>query len=513
MIVTTLEITGVTDISGTTTTFYLSDVGFSSKPTDSPSNQTFTPRLIDPGSIGRHAYSDASTTGGNASLEIGELSLANMDRALDPWLDYGFDGQLVVIRRGTLGDPYPSGYKTLFLGTAESLDAPGGEMRVRLRDKEYIFELPAQATRYLGNNVLPAGLEGTPDDIGGSVKPLIFGRVFQVPAVQVNTSKLTYQVNDGTVQSIPLVYDGALALTPGADYATSALMLAAAPGVGTFITCLAEGYFRLGGAGPASLVTADVIQGATAADRTAAQILRQLAMRAGVDSLFISASDVVDMDFLNSAEVGIWIDDSGVSTQSAMSQIAESVGGWYGFDGVGDFRMGILSVPTGTPVLSLRDYHFKNQLERRPARDNGIPVWRVVVEHTRVWAVQTSGVLGAVTPAMRAYVERETRKAEQVYVEVLLKHLLAGEMTAPGLLTNVTDGNTEALRLLELYKVRRDVIDVPISVDVLPAVPLLFMDVIELTTNSFGLDDGKLFRLIGIRLELGSNQAILTLWG
>jgi len=33
------------------------------------------------------------------------------------------------------------------------------------------------------------------------------------------------------------------------------------------------------------------------------------------------------------------------------------------------------------------------------------------------------------------------------------------------------------------------------------------------TISRFGLNAGKLFRIIGIRFELGSRRAVLTLWG
>ena len=149
---------------------------------------------------------------------------------------------------------------------------------MRLKDKQQIFTLPALAVRYAGSNVLPDGLEGTSTDLKGKVKPRTFGAVFNVPPPLANTAKLTYEV--GPCQSISSVYDRGLALTPGADFATSALLQAASPAVSTYITCLAEGYFRLGST-PAGQITADVAQGATAANQTVGQIIKQLALNAG----------------------------------------------------------------------------------------------------------------------------------------------------------------------------------------------------------------------------------------
>jgi hypothetical protein len=116
-----------------------------------------------------------------------------------------------------------------------------GQIVFRLRDKQYLFTVPALTTRYAGTNVLPLGFEGMPADVMGKVKPVVLGAVFNVPAVLVNTSKLTYQVNDGPLASVGAVYDSGLALTFGADFATKELMQAAAPSAGTYNTCLAEG--------------------------------------------------------------------------------------------------------------------------------------------------------------------------------------------------------------------------------------------------------------------------------
>ena len=79
-------------------------------------------------------------------------------------------------------------------------------------------------------------------------KPLCFGRVFNVTPPMVNTAKLIFQVNDGAVDAVSMVYDHGKELTQGADYANEADLLddLLAPAVGFYKVWPAGGYFRLG---------------------------------------------------------------------------------------------------------------------------------------------------------------------------------------------------------------------------------------------------------------------------
>lgn len=506
-----IELVAAIDAAGTLATFYLSTDGFVTSPTDTPPHVAFTPALLDPGSIGTHAYSDGKTSGGATKLEMGEVSIANADGRFDGWLNYSFDGRPITIRSGD-GGAYPGSFRVVFAGTMESIEATWKGITIRLRDKQYVFSKPALTTSYTGANVLPEGLEGTAENIKGKVKPKLFGQVFNIPPVLVNTSKLTYQVNDGAVLDIAAVYDRGASVTKSTNYATGALLQAASVSAGTYSTCFAEGLFRLGTTASGQ-ITADVTQGASAAARTTAQILRQIALLAGLPASEVSAADVAALDAQNSAVLGIWIDSDSTTLQSAMDQVAASIGAWYGFDGAGVLRMGVLTAPAGTPVLELRDYDVGDKVERRPARDNNIPSWRATVNHTRNWTVQTSDLAGVVTAPRRAYLALATRAAEAKDTAVKTKYLLAADVTVDSLLTTEAAAGAEAARQLALQKVRRDIFEVPVSINILTNNSLLFMDVVRLTLPRFGLDAGKLFRLIGVRIELSGSRAILTLWG
>lgn len=510
-----VEITGAVNSSGSLNTFYLSTDSFTTQPTDTPANVSFEPRLIDPASIGINAFSD-SKTGGATKLEVGEVLIANLDGALDGWLNYSFDGRPIIIRSGTSGAAYPSGFQTVLSGTVESIDANWHNIIIKLRDKQWYFTTPILTTAYLGNNTLPNGLEGVPTDIGGKLKPKCYGTVFNISPPVVNTSKLTYQVNRGVVNDIPAVYDKGLALTKGADFATSALLQAASPAAGTYITCFAEGYFRLGSS-PAGTVTADIVQGATAANRTVAQILKQIALDSGLSSGEISSADVTALDAANSSVVGIWIYDSSNTFAATMDSIAASIGAYYGFDSFGILRMSRLTTTSGTSLCSFYDYDIHNGVERSTSKDIAIPAYRANVQYQKIFTTQTSDYAGATTTDRKAYLATEYRTVYAEDTSIPTQWLRSQPMTFTTLLTTSSDANTEAARLLSLYKVRRDVFQVPINLKSFTTGnagnPLKILDEVSIFLPRFGMTSGRNFKIIGWNIQLQQEICTLTLWG
>lgn len=472
----------------------------------------YAPRIKQPAAMRRDCFSRGAT-GGASQVGYGELVLVNTDGALDGYLDYGLDGRPVEIIVGHMSPWQAPTFSTVLKGTMEQPRIGWDSVAIRLRDRQAELAGPLQATRYAGNNALPNGLEGVAGDLAGKPKPLAYGRVYNAPAPCVNTSKLTYQVNDGAVADIPAVYDKGATLTKGSNYATSALLQAATVTAGTYATCFAEGYFRLGSS-PAGLVTADIIQGATAATRTAAQIAKAIATRTGgIPAGDIDAGDVAALDAANSAELGLWIDTE-TSFAAAIDQSAGAVGAWWGFDRLGQFRIQRLEAPSGTPVATLTEAELL-KIDRVETTDDGrgVPAWRVQLSYRRMAAVQNTDLAGSVTDARRAEIGQAWRTAAAEDVSVKTAHLLATALEFESALVDAAPASTEADRRLALYKQRRDRFEVRAAV----AAPLLdsidLGAVVALDHPRFQLAGGRLFRVLGIRADLDAGILDLTLWG
>lgn len=344
----------------------------------------YEPRIINPGSMKNMLFSDG-TTSGRSELGYGGVVLANADGGLDGLLNYGLDGRAIVIKR------LVAGVAVLLMScTMEQVTTPNlNEVAIRIKDPQSLLETPVQTNKYAGTNVLPDGVEGV-DDIKGKEKPVLEGVVSNATPVCVNTSRLIYQCNDGTMQAIPAVYDKGVALTAGAAYSSLADMQANAPLPGQYRVYLAGGYFRLGSS-PAGQVTFDGVVGATAADRTAAQVAKRLALRK-LSSGDMITQDFTDLDTLNSAEVGIYINGP-MKISEALDKVL-APGAWWAFDAEAKLNVGRLDEPSGTPALSLTSAEILS-LERQVTNDQGrgVPAYRVDLNYQKSWTVQDAGGL------------------------------------------------------------------------------------------------------------------------
>lgn len=507
--VTTIEITAAVDGAGTLQSFYASDRRFATQPTDTPANVPFNEGILDSGSLSLSAFGNRRTSGATR-LAAGQIRLTNINGQFDDWRSYGFDGRPLVIRRGTPG-AYPADFRTLFTGTVDAIQVDMDEVVLKLRDKQLMFDRRALSSTYAGTNALPDGVEGTEDDLRGKPKPRLYGQAFNVAPPCVNTSKLVYQVSDGEISSVDAVYDRGQALAFASNFANPTALLAATVAGGTFATCAAFGLFRLGSA-PGGQITADATQGTGAASRTAAQILFQLGTAAGLLSGEISTTDVSALDAANSSPLGLWV--SGEDTFTAlMDNVAGSVGAYYGFDSSGVLRMGRLTPPEGSPVLSLTEDDIFKPFERLPANDGDIPAWAYTIRHSRLWTVQGNDLAGGVSPARRAALATEYRAERAENLAIRSQFLLAPEEAFDTLFISSDPALAEAERRLTMHGTRRDFFRAPVRADLLTQTELRLLDVVQLTHPRFGLSGGRLFRLLGFTLELKTNRAILILWG
>jgi hypothetical protein len=472
----------------------------------------------------------AGTTGGPVEVGYGELVLGNVDGALDALADYGFNGRAFALLVGDDAAAYSS-FTTVLSGTMDQAVFTMAEVTVRLRDKlQLLDKRQAAPNRFGGTNALPAGVDGTADDIRGKPKPKIYGRVLNVSPPVVNTSRLIYQCNDGAIAAVNAVYDNGISLTAGAVYTSQTDMETNAPAASGYRVWPAGGMFRLGSS-PAGQITADVSQGAGVANRTAGQILQALASGpGGLAGSEVSSADVTALDTAQPAELGLWIDGE-QSVREAMTTVAAAVGAWFGFDRTGVLRMGRLSAPAvGTGYLVFRSLTLAQpagllsadilDIERVVAEDEGrgIPAYSVTVRHSKNWTVQTSGLAGAVTATRRAFLAEEYRTAVATDSTVLNMHPLAPTLERETLLLTQAAADAEAARLLAVFGVRRDRLKIrsQLGTELVSLADL--GSTVRVSIDRFGYDAGKvgagkLMLVTAIEYDAQNNVADLELWG
>lgn len=340
----------------------------------------FEPRLKQPGNFQQNIFANG-TTGGASQTGYGEIVLINSDGGLDVFPTYGLDGRPIVLRK------IIAGVATILMSCSMEQPIPTWDtVPIRIKDKQQLFNVSIQPTKYGGTNILPGGNDGT-DDIKGQPIPLGYGDFHNATPKLVNTSRLIYQGHESALQDIPAVYDKGVSLVRGADYASAADMQATGPAPGTYRAYLAAGMFRLGSS-PAGQITFDGIEGATAADRTAAQIAKRIALRV-LSSGEIDTVGVTTLDTANSAVVGIYISNE-TNVAPVLDEVLNSVGAWYGFDSLGILNMGRLEAPTGTPIATLTTAEIL-EISRQATADEGrgVPPYKVNLGYNKNYTVQT----------------------------------------------------------------------------------------------------------------------------
>lgn len=339
-----VELTGYT-AAAVSQVYRFSRGSYATWPTDTPANTPYLRRVKDPGSLSRRVSTGSK---GDLTVQVGYglVTLTNKDGALDAIFASGtvsFRERLIRVLMVAEGAAYSTA-QVLISAVIAQVELSRDEVAISIKDASYLLASPHLTATFAGTNVLPAGVEGT-EDLKGKVKPALYGQCLKIPAPCNNTSKLIYFVSARPLLSVEGVYVGGVALTPGATYADQAAMEATAPAAGEYRAWLAGGMVRLG-ASPSWAVTVDATAD-SAANSTAAQLIKRLALDRSWPSGDISAADVTALDTANSAVCGVWIDDDR-PTVDVMTFLAQSISAAWWPDRLGQIRMARRALPSGT---------------------------------------------------------------------------------------------------------------------------------------------------------------------
>jgi hypothetical protein len=215
------------DAAGTATTYHYATESFSTSPTRPTIPNTFLDgRLSQPLLFQRDMFGPGQTRG-QVSIAHGVIELENSDGGLDTLpAAAAFDVQRVDLYRFDSDAPDSTEVR-VWSGVMESTAIDLNKMSIMVRDFIYRMDIALRWIKYLGNNSLPNGIEGTAADIKGQPKPFWRGVVFNVSPPCVNTARLIYQMNyEGVFGSAYTltVYDSRVALTAGALVSGAAML-------------------------------------------------------------------------------------------------------------------------------------------------------------------------------------------------------------------------------------------------------------------------------------------------
>lgn len=508
--ITTLEI-GYHDGTAARLLTVSDRVGFVTTGADTPPHTAFLPSANQIGSFSVNAVRVGATTG-NSESAFGGVELQNVGGAYDFMSEYGFTGRTVTIRQGDSGAAYPGEFVTVFAGVIAKAEFSNAAVKFTITDRQATLKLPLQNAFYGGTNALPAGIDGVATDLKGKPKPRVYGQVRKAPPVLVNTSRLIYQLSDKN-GSVSAVFDGGAALTAGAAYSSQADMETTAPSAGQYrVWASAAGIFiRLG----SSAVRGVTVDAADTSSGSAAQLLKLIAIDAGIASGDISAADVTALDALNAAVCGYYVSGT-ESAITAMDFVANSIASFYYFNALQALRIGRIDAPIGSAVLTLTTADIQT-LERTTTSDagGGVPCKRVELQYQPYWLVQPpSAVVGSVTEAVRAELTQEFRTVSDQDLSITTMHLNAPILQFTTALDSAAAAQAECTRRLNLYKAAR----MPLTVN---CVGLRTTDlalcvpgaVVRVVFPRFGLSAGRDFIVLGYTVNLNKDAVQLDLWG
>lgn len=472
---------------------------------------TYTPRVVQGGNYARWLFSRGSTLGQSQS-GAGVVRINNADHALDYLLDYAFDGRELEVQR--------EDGRLLLFGTIGGIEFLRREIVFRIRDiQETVRNQLVVTTTYAGTNSLPNGLEGVPGDWGGKNKPLALGTGLVAALPMVNTSRVITQVSARAVDTIVItgIDDGGSPITAGANYSSISDMETNAPAGGQFRFFPGDAntgaYVRLGSS-PTRILTADYQEGATVADRTVAQVMRRIIESAGYSPNLVVGD--ADVDRVAAWEAGYWVaPGSNATVGQCLDAVAPGAHAYWIGRRDGKIEFGAFRAPSGVPVASFNQYQILEDgtsLDRVLTDNDGLPYWRVVVAYQPVYTPQTREQLAGVALADQEYLSQPYRFTDpRQDTAIKTRHPLSRDLVIYTTLNSKTDAESLRNTLFSMYSVQRDVFRVGLTIAYSSQVEL--NDVVRLTVPRFGLDNGKLFRVIGIEEDLAQDNAVLTLWG
>jgi hypothetical protein len=448
-------------------------------------------------------YTNSAYTGdfikGTSKSGYGEAVLINTDRGLDYLVDHAVDGRDCTVY---LKDEFNT-ITEVIKGTVQSISFSSTTVQVKLRDLQETLNKPHPYSTYLGNNVLPNGLEGVSTDILGKVKPRVYGAISNQQPILVNTAKLIYESHDSSISSsvsveVQAVYDRGVLLTKHSHLADLSTFLSTAPPSGKYTTYL--GYFRLGAPATGS-VTCD-----TTSTLLLAGDIFELICTEG--SYSMNSSDKSDLNL--SGQIGINV-DSTVNTTVLLDKICASFGAYWYFEN-SIVRVKKIQIPS-TPDIFIDDSAIIN-IERTSSGcgTNSIPIYKVNLKYDKVELVQND-LATSVPDTTKARVALQFREVQVQDSVAKSRYLLSEELNIESCCSSLTNATSSANSILDIVKTRRDFVTCSIRVTPELASQIKLSRVINIQSYKLGYSLGKNFLILGFTLDARVSKVQLELFG
>lgn len=470
---------------GSESTRYLSNLGYTCAPTESPANQAYEDILTGIPEI--RSYMGEQFRG-RSLITYGDIEVDNSGGARDSWL---LDAWHLRELRIYLGDPswWRSDFRLVFKGLTEDIRARDGRtLALKIRDYQSIFEKPLQTQTV---------------DVGtmaGTKRPVCYGKVWRVPAVSADTSSQVWTVSDKPAQAIDIVYEDGFVITGSCLLDPTGSAYGWGQGAAFAYSGHAIGY-------TAGKAVADVRMH----EKYTGDIVKRILLdRAGLSDAQIDPATITAFNDAagGSREVGYYTIDDDVTVGDALDALMAGIGGYYTFDRSGRFVGGVLDRPSlGSPVLTLTADDIKDggvELVKRI-----VPPLTARLGYAPYWSITTSVNTGAgLTAQQIARLKVKYDVLNSTYTTGA-EHYGVDEPLAPSCFADSAGAITETGRRRDLWGVLRFVFRVRAF---LGAQQLRVGDCITLQVARYGFDAGEKVIVIGMRESITGGWVDLELF-
>jgi len=446
----------------------------------------------------------------------GEIEVANPDGYWSDLVEsYAVDGRSARILRGTMGfdhargillDPAHASFAELFVGTALGWSLDTGGLRVAIRDRTSRIERTLQGEYYGGTG----GADGSAE-IAGRVVPWCRGDCRNVTPLLEDPANLIYRVNNAPADVTAVYERGVAGYVDAGDVADRAALVAASGSGGTFLTCRAEGRFRLFPSGSVQgEITADVLgefAGAGYQDQPVGIARWMLEEDLGLGSSVVDTAAFAAVDASLPYPSGLWLADE-TDAVEALGIVLRSVGACL-FPTRGSRLAPLrLAPPAGAPAATYDEASVIDMRQVALPETLTPPNYRRAVACDRNWTVQQPDLDAAVSDARRAWLAKPYRTGAWFDGAIRARHLKAtNPPTVEGILRAEADAQAVAATLGAVWGVPRQAWDVDLPLEV-PDWDL--GDEIAVTFPIGPFAEGASCRVIGERLSASGSRLTVT---
>ncbi|MAE21811.1 MAG: hypothetical protein CMK92_05210 [Pseudomonas sp.] len=352
---------------GSLGTLYLSNRPFTSYPTDTPANTAYDDVIL---SGLDYARSINGLTQGEYLTQVSSVRLA-LTPELDAARNYSYSGQKV---RVYLGDEQweRKDYQLIATLTAEALAEVSKD----------VLELQLlTASVDVDQQVNVGAFESGPNS--GKTYPVAFGDCLNVQPLKDNDAGTVYRVHDGPISNVIEVRDNGSPTS--------------------FTVNASTGTFTLSSA-PQGLITADVV-GLNTGLR---DVLRDLLGKLGV------TYDNAAIDALPNPTVALYSGQA-LTYRQAFDSLLGSIGAFWGFNRLGVFTCGVVSLPFDTPKALITPDDIA--LDGVKFRQRLTPVKSVSVLYDSNYTIQEN------RPEPGRYARAENEGIENVYPDATVREI------------------------------------------------------------------------------------------